>query len=114
MQNKNRVGKFMAIPVFVAAMGVSPAVFAQYGDSPQQPKSASTKQYFEDAKITKTVKTDILEDSTLKGPQVSVETMRGIVQLSGSVDSQLSAAKAVAIAKNVEGVTSVKDDLVIR
>jgi len=113
MKKTNHITKLMIISVFVAAMGVSPAVFG-YGDSPPQAEQTGNKQYSEDARITKTIKTDILEDSTMKGPQVSVETMQGNVQLSGSVDSRSSAAKAVEIAKNVQGVVSVKDDLVIR
>jgi len=71
-------------------------------------------QYIDDATITTTVKAKIIAEPTLKVLQINVETMQGVVQLSGFVDSQKSETKAVEIAKRVRGVTSVKDDLVVR
>ncbi len=71
-------------------------------------------QYVDDTTITSKVKADILDDPSLKVLQINVETMQGVVQLSGFVDSQSSDARAVAIADRVHGVRSVKDDLVVR
>jgi osmotically-inducible protein OsmY len=42
---------------------------------------------------------------------ISVETHKNVVQLSGFVDSKASMSKAVAIARSVEGVTAVKNDM---
>jgi len=46
--------------------------------------------------------------------QISVETNKNVVQLSGSVDSSASMNKAVAIARSVEGVSSVKNDMRVK
>jgi hyperosmotically inducible periplasmic protein len=74
----------------------------------------STGEYIDDATITSKVKAEILGESSLKVLQVNVETMQGVVQLSGFVDSAKSEYRAVEIARHVMGVKSVKDDLVIR
>ncbi|MDR3425538.1 MAG: BON domain-containing protein [Alphaproteobacteria bacterium] len=71
-------------------------------------------QYVDDSTITSKVKGDIFEDPALKILQINVETMQGVVQLSGFVDSQTSESKAVTIARHVQGVKSVKDDLIVR
>jgi osmotically-inducible protein OsmY len=71
-------------------------------------------QYVDDATITNTIKAKIIGEPKLKVLQINVETMQGVVQLSGFVDSQKSEARAVEIARRVRGVTSVKDDLVVR
>ena len=71
-------------------------------------------EYVDDTSITSKVKAEILGDKTLKVLQVNVETMQGVVQLSGFVDSTNSEYKAVDIARHVKGVSSVKDDLVVR
>jgi hyperosmotically inducible protein len=74
----------------------------------------SPGEYVDDATITSKVKGEILEDPALKVLQVNVETMQGVVQLSGFVDSRRSETKAVEIARRVHGVKSVKDDLIVR
>jgi osmotically-inducible protein OsmY len=56
----------------------------------------------------------LINDETVKARTVNVETYRGVVQLSGFVDSRAEADQAVALAEQVEGVTSVKDDLRLR
>ena len=71
-------------------------------------------QYVDDATITSKVKADILADKSLKVLQINVETMQGVVQLSGFVDSSKSEYRAVDVARHVTGVQTVKDDLVIR
>jgi len=70
-------------------------------------------QYVDDTTITSKVKAEILGDPNLKVLQINVETMQGVVQLSGFVDSRKSEKRAVDIARHVEGVTSVKDSLII-
>ena len=73
----------------------------------------SAGQYVDDTTITSKVKADILGDPALKVLQINVETMQGVVQLSGFVDSQQSEAKAVDLARHVRGVRSVKDTLIV-
>ena len=74
----------------------------------------STGQYVDDSTITAKVKAAILEDPTLKVFQISVETFKGVVQLSGFVNSTEMRNRAAVVASNVSGVRSVKNDLVVR
>jgi hyperosmotically inducible protein len=60
------------------------------------------------------VKAAILDDPTLKVAEINVETFKGVVQLSGFVSSQTAANRAVAVARGVKGVVSVKSDMRIK
>lgn len=77
-------------------------------------KQESTSEYVDDSVITTKVKTAILGDPALKVLQINVETYKGVVQLSGFVDSQAMASKAVDVARSVSGVKSVRNDMRIR
>jgi len=111
MQNR-RTSKFLVIPVFVAAIGVSPAVLAQ-GTNPNETLS-NTRQYIDDTAITTKIKAALVADSQVKATQVSVETKDGVVQLSGTVDSKKAESEALRVANQVDGVKSVKDLLSVR
>ena len=74
----------------------------------------AVKTYVDDAVITAEVKAAIFNEPTLKTLQITVETFKGDVQLSGFVDSAQSVNKAGAVARNVNGVVSVKNDLVVK
>jgi len=76
--------------------------------------SQAPGEYLDDSVITGKVKTAILNDPDLKVMEISVETFRGQVQLSGFVSSQASADRAVAVASGVGGVTSVSNSMQIR
>ncbi|MDO8349943.1 MAG: BON domain-containing protein [Gallionella sp.] len=71
----------------------------------------STGQYFDDTVITTKVKSAIVGEPTLKSAEINVETFKGVVQLSGFVTSSADMAKAIGLARSVEGVKSVKDDM---
>jgi osmotically-inducible protein OsmY len=73
-----------------------------------------TGEYVDDTVITTKVKAAFAADPTVKATQVQVETFKGTVQLSGFVDSRESAQRAVDLARSIKGVTSVKNDTVIR
>ena len=78
------------------------------------PKQESTGEYIDDSVITTKVKSLLAADDFLKSFQISVETFKGTVQLSGFVGSQKAVNKAGEIARSVKGVTSVKNDLVVK
>jgi hyperosmotically inducible protein len=78
------------------------------------PKQTSPGEYVDDSVITTKVKSLLAADDFLKSFQISVETYKGTVQLSGFVDSQAAVDKASEIARSVKGVTSVKNDLIIK
>jgi osmotically-inducible protein OsmY len=73
-----------------------------------------TGDYVDDTTITAKVKTAILTDPDLKVLQINVETFKGVVQLSGFVNSAQSVKKAGEVAGSVKGVTSVKNNLVVK
>lgn len=77
-------------------------------------KRESTGEYFDDSAITSKVKTEIFKDPMLKVLQINVESFKGVVQLSGFVDSVQASAKAVEIARSVKGVNAVKNSLVVK
>jgi osmotically-inducible protein OsmY len=77
-------------------------------------KQESTGEYVDDSVITTKVKTLLAADDFLKSFRISVETYKGTVQLSGFVGSEKAVDKAGQIARSVKGVTSVKNDLIVK
>lgn len=70
-----------------------------------------TGEYVDDTVITTKVKAAIFNEPTLKSAEINVETFKGIVQLSGFVNSITDQRKAIELARSVKGVKSVKDDM---
>jgi osmotically-inducible protein OsmY len=60
------------------------------------------------------VKAAIFNEPSLKSAEINVETFKGVVQLSGFVSSQTDINKAVQVARGVNGVTSVKNDMRVK
>lgn len=74
----------------------------------------STGEYIDDGTITTKVTTKFATDPVVKATQVKVTTFKGIVQLSGFVDSKEQADRAVELARGVEGVLEVKSDIIVK
>lgn len=98
-----RFSAFFLVAAMVSVLGCATR------SEPQSPGA-----YLDDSWITTKVKTAILNEPSLKVMQINVETYKGVVQLSGFVDSAASQAKAVEVARAVQGVASVKNDLRLR
>jgi len=77
-------------------------------------KKASTGQYVDDSVITTKVKGAIFDEATLKTLQIHVKTFKGVVQLSGFVDTAQNVRKAGEVARGVNGVVSVENDLIVK
>jgi osmotically-inducible protein OsmY len=77
-------------------------------------KREGTGEYIDDAVITTKVKAALAADPMVKATEVKVTTYKGIVELSGFVDSPQSVQRAVEIARHVEGVREVRNALVVR
>ncbi len=78
--------------------------------------SASTDRimstrFIDDAWITAKVKTMLLKDDIVKGLSVNVETSKGMVQLSGWVNHAFQIDQAERVARSINGVKSVRNDL---
>jgi osmotically-inducible protein OsmY len=74
-------------------------------------KQEGTGEYVDDTVITGKVKAAIFNEPSLKSAEINVETFKGVVQLSGFVSSPAAESTAVAVARKVEGVKSVKNDM---
>jgi hyperosmotically inducible protein len=74
----------------------------------------STGEYVDDSVITTKVKALLAEDDFLKSFQIGVETYKGTVQLSGFVNSEDAVRKVGEITRSVKGVTSVKNNLIVK
>jgi len=77
-------------------------------------KEESTGEYIDDSAITAKVKAAIFNEPTLRVLQIEVQTYKGVVQLSGFVDSMQSVEKAGEVAGRVEGVKSVRNNLIVK
>ena len=104
MKKSYPVIRFLVVLMMIAA-------FVACASTPQQ---SSTGEVIDDSVITTKVKTELANDEFLKSFQISVETRKGIVELSGFVDSQKAKDKAYQIARGVEGVKSVKNALIVK
>jgi hyperosmotically inducible periplasmic protein len=75
------------------------------------PTKESTGQFVDDSTITTKVKAKLLEDPVVSGLRISVETYKGVVQLSGFANSRAEIYQAEALARQTEGVRSVRNDI---
>jgi len=71
----------------------------------------SVGNVIDDATITGRVKTALLNDPSVSGLRIDVDTFKGVVTLSGGVKSRGEADRAVAIARKTPGVVDVKSTL---
>jgi hyperosmotically inducible protein len=68
-------------------------------------------QTVSDAAITAKVKTALGNDELVKARNINVDTLRGEVTLNGTVNSAAEKERAISLAKRVDGVANVKDNL---
>lgn len=105
------MNKFSIVTIAVAvALAICTGTFAAEGTS----KHESAGAYVDDSVITTKVKAAVLQEPTLKSAEINVETYKGVVQLTGFVSSRTSINKATEIARSVKGVTSVKNDMIVK
>ena len=87
---------------------------AYIGCASQSAQSRSTGQYVDDKTISAKIKADLIGDPLTKAREIDVNTYKGVVQLSGFVDTKEAIERAGEIARNTKGVVSVKNDLQMR
>lgn len=78
------------------------------------PIRESTGEVIDDTVITTKVKAILIKDPVVRGRDVSVETFKGDVQLSGWVNSHAEAEQAATLARTVRGVKSVHNDIRVK
>jgi osmotically-inducible protein OsmY len=103
--------------ITVACLTLSGATM--FGCTPSAPpapaKTAeSAGEVLDDSVITTKVKSAFLSEPSLKSFQISVKTYKDVVQLSGFVDSAEARQLAGKLAAGVQGVSSVRNDLIVK
>lgn len=78
------------------------------------PAGTTVGTEIDDSVLTAKVKTALLADHDTKSYEINVETRKGQVQLSGFVDTQARIDKAIALTRNVEGVTGVENAMTLK
>ncbi len=73
-----------------------------------------TGEYIDDTVITGRVKAALVADPDLKATEINVETFKGTVQLSGFVAAPEHIQKASSLTRDVKGVKSVKNDILVK
>jgi len=68
----------------------------------------------DDANITAEVKTQIFREPSLKSGEINIETVQGVVRLSGFVTSEDKVVTAGQMAASVQGVVSVENNLQVK
>ena len=78
------------------------------------PTRESTGGYVDDSTITAKVKSDMAQDSRVSASDVHVNTYKGVVDLSGFVNTRAEASEARLVADQVSGVRAVHDNLIVK
>ncbi len=99
----------ISVASFVALAAASATAVADSDRA--EPHSSSVGVAIDDATITGKVKTKYMQDSRLKHSDVSVTTANGVVTLTGSAPSSEAKNAAAELARSVEGVSSVENDI---
>ncbi len=74
----------------------------------------STGEYIDNTAITARVKSAFASDELVKARDIQVESFRGTVQLSGFVENDAQKTRAGQIAQSIEGVSAVKNNIIIK
>jgi osmotically-inducible protein OsmY len=104
MKKRNIVIHFLVLLMLIAAFAACASTRTR----------ESAGEYVDDSVITTKVKSLLAEDDFLKSFQISVESYKGRVQLSGFVNSQKAVDKADEIVRGVKGVKSIKNNLIVK
>jgi hyperosmotically inducible protein len=110
MKTSLQFTKFASLLALTGAL----ALGALAGGCASTRTSDSTGQYVDDTVITTKVKSALLGDDAVKSFAVSVETVKGVVQLSGFVDTSAQKSAAGKDASAVPGVKDVKNSLIVK
>ena len=76
-------------------------------------QTAKSAQSWNDTEVTAKVKAEFLSEPGLKSMDISVNTVQGMVTLTGTVDSRINSDKASARAMAISGVKGVINQLVV-
>jgi hyperosmotically inducible protein len=75
---------------------------------------SSVGEYVDDATLTASVKSKLAEDKSVSASRISVESMKGVVQLSGFATSVAEKQRAVELTRSTKGVRGVDDSIQVQ
>src|SRR5260370_37769372 len=78
------------------------------------PTQESTVGYIDDSTITAKVKTNLAQDNKVSATDIHVKTYKGVVDLSGFVNSQSQISEARLVASQAAGAKSVHNSLIVK
>jgi hyperosmotically inducible protein len=105
----------MNLSRFLGASMIAAALALSACSSTRDDSKRSAGEFSSDAALTAKVKTAIASDAGLgSASAINVNSYRGVVQLSGFVDSPEKIERAAAAARNVQGVREVENNIRVR
>jgi len=107
-KNDQAIGRFAVYCAAAMLLGMLMAACAATSTS------ESTGGYVDDTVITTKVKAAIAQDPTLSALEIKVHTYKGVVQLSGWVDTTAAVERAAKLASEVSGVKEVDNSLIVK
>jgi osmotically-inducible protein OsmY len=110
MKTKSYPTKTLGLVLCLAMLPVLPVITGCAGDRTHQ----STGEAIDDHGISMRVKDALSNDAEYKYQGVNVVTFKGTVQLSGFVDTHAQKSRADTIAKGVEGVKDVENNITVK
>ncbi len=93
--------------IALGAAGCANGPFHYAGNKPER----TATQAVSDTALSARIKTAFATDSLVRARDIKVDAMRGVVTLTGTVNSSAEHDKAISIARNTKGVTDVKDNI---
>jgi osmotically-inducible protein OsmY len=99
---------------FILGLIAFPVANSMAMSSHKAMQQESTGQYVDNSVITLKVKSKLLADPDVQALAISVISQKGQVKLSGYVDTEAQKERAGKLAKQVEGVTTVNNALVVK
>ena len=109
MQARNR--KAILMMCAVLTVGLIPMTWLGCASTATR---ESTGEYVDDSTVTAKVKTALVKDPVVSAYAVNVKTYKGVVQLSGFVNTADEKTRAEEVARGVHGVKSVTNSLIVK
>lgn len=106
--------KTLKVCAAMALGGAGLTLIALQAGCASTPTKESTGEVIDDSAITTKVKAAFIKDEVVKAFDVSVETFKGTVQLSGFVDTAEQKYRAAELARRVHGVQDVKNNITVK
>ncbi len=104
----------LSVPALVTILALTSSVATLSTGCAGSATRESTGEYIDDATTTTKVKSAFVKDPLVKALDVKVDTFKGVVQLSGFVDTAEQKARAEQIAAGTTGVTTVRNNITIK